>query len=123
MTPTKGVCKECGCTEFNACPEGCSWTDKSEILCAECESKFLKQCESKWLRFEITERKIATVVVGVYSKTQGSMLGVIGWYPRWRQYCFIPNPQTIFNADCLGTITNCIRMLMQQKMNFARSEI
>lgn len=81
----------------------------------EVNNELLKQCESKWLRFEITERKPATVVVGVYSKTQGSQLGLIGWYSRWRQYCFIPHQNTIYNADCLATITNCIKTLMAER--------
>lgn len=32
----KGTCRECGCTEDNACPDGCAWADKTETLCTSC---------------------------------------------------------------------------------------
>jgi len=31
------VCRVCGCSEFNACPGGCSWVDKD--LCSACVGK------------------------------------------------------------------------------------
>jgi len=31
MTP--GICRVCGCTDNNACPEGCSWADSTYTLC------------------------------------------------------------------------------------------
>jgi ParB/RepB/Spo0J family partition protein len=35
----KGTCRECGCTEANACPGGCSWMDETETLCSSCAEK------------------------------------------------------------------------------------
>jgi len=32
----KGVCRECGCTEDAACPEGCAWADGTQTLCTAC---------------------------------------------------------------------------------------
>lgn len=37
----------------------------------------------------------------VKSKRSGSVLGEIHWYGPWRQYCFYPSMQTIFNSGCL----------------------
>jgi ParB/RepB/Spo0J family partition protein len=34
--PVKGVCRVCGCTHNNPCPEGCAWTDETETLCTVC---------------------------------------------------------------------------------------
>jgi ParB/RepB/Spo0J family partition protein len=42
---TPGTCRVCGCTEENACPEGCSWVDESKTrpaappktLCSSCD--------------------------------------------------------------------------------------
>ena len=31
-----GRCRWCGCTEFNACPVGCSWANRQQTLCSEC---------------------------------------------------------------------------------------
>ena len=33
---TPGVCHRCGCTEANACPGGCAWTDREQTLCTSC---------------------------------------------------------------------------------------
>lgn len=32
----RGVCRRCGCTWTDPCPEGCAWTDASERLCTNC---------------------------------------------------------------------------------------
>jgi hypothetical protein len=31
-----GVCRFCGCSHFNPCPEGCWWADRAETLCSAC---------------------------------------------------------------------------------------
>lgn len=31
-----GRCRWCGCTEENACANGCSWVERSYTLCSEC---------------------------------------------------------------------------------------
>lgn len=33
-------------------------------------------------------------------------LGEIRWFGRWRQYAFWPEPETIFNIDCLREIAD-----------------
>lgn len=44
------TCIRCGCTEFNACPEGCAWTflngGTNEGLCSSCFDH-LKQREKR----------------------------------------------------------------------------
>ena len=34
----RGVCRTCGCTEHDPCPEGCAWTSRAETLCTACKS-------------------------------------------------------------------------------------
>ncbi len=35
--PIMGVCRVCGCTEFNACRDGCAWVDRTlRDLCTAC---------------------------------------------------------------------------------------
>lgn len=33
QTPTPGTCRYCGCTEDDACGDGCSWLDNSQTVC------------------------------------------------------------------------------------------
>jgi hypothetical protein len=42
-------------------------------------------------------------------------IGVIKWYSNWRQYCFFPNGETIWNKDCLDDINEVIIDLMNIK--------
>lgn len=35
-SPNEPTCRYCGCTEFNACPSGCSWLDKDQTICSAC---------------------------------------------------------------------------------------
>lgn len=39
-------------------------------------------------KFKPNGRK--TFVVFITSKRSGTKLGLIKWYPSWRQYCFFP---------------------------------
>jgi hypothetical protein len=34
-----GMCRVCGCTEFEACPGGCGWADETHTLCTNCVDK------------------------------------------------------------------------------------
>lgn len=44
----------------------------------------------------------------------GFLLGMVFWYPRWRQYCFSPVPEiTIFSHDCLTAIAAFIEKEME----------
>ena len=43
--PRKGRCYVCGCTEKDACPGGCGWTDGDMTLCTTC-ALFVKSAES-----------------------------------------------------------------------------
>lgn len=31
-----GVCRFCGCSDFNPCPSGCGWSDGGQMVCTEC---------------------------------------------------------------------------------------
>ena len=34
-----------------------------------------------------------------------TLLGEIRWFSNWRQYCFYPAADTIWNSDCLDEVT------------------
>jgi len=42
-------------------------------------------------------------------------IGVIKWYGNWRQYCFFPYGETIWNSDCLNDINSVIADLMKSR--------
>lgn len=57
----------------------------------------------KTQRFEVT------------SESSGACLGVIKWFGAWRQYCFYPSEETIWNQDCLTAVTGVLDKLNQRK--------
>lgn len=46
-----------------------------------------------------------TKVWDVYSATNSSFLGRVGYMPTWRKYTFAPCASTIFDSKCLQEIT------------------
>lgn len=64
------------------------------------------QVETVFLTFNrcVPERPRKTEIWEVYGKRNKIKLGVISWYPQWRQYVFHPEPNTLFNRTCLGDI-------------------
>jgi hypothetical protein len=71
---------------------------------------------SKYLEFRLLEKKAKTQVIEVISEPRaGSIvrfkLGIIKWYPRWRQYAFFPEAGTIFNTECINDIVFYIKGL------------
>lgn len=73
--------------------------------------------ESEYLEFlradPLTARK--TSIVYVISKSSGDELGLIKWYGPWRQFCFWPALDTIFNVGCLEEIQTVIKLLMDER--------
>jgi hypothetical protein len=53
----------------------------------------------------------------IVSRTQRTVLGVVQWFPRWRQYCFDPSGMTTFNAECLDDIARFLRRVMHEHRN------
>ena len=71
--------------------------------------------ESKYLEFFEAGYTGKTEVYDVLSKHQGSVLGHIKWYGHWRQYCFFPSPNCVFNVGCMGDISAFIGELMEER--------
>lgn len=69
---------------------------------------FVKQIPS-------VNEKRKTEIWNVVSRRSGARLGVIKWFGRWRQYAFFPEPNTIWNPDCLDTVGSHIHELMEQR--------
>ena len=71
--------------------------------------------DTKYLIFKVTEHKPKTKVVSVINKSSGREIAKIQWYPDWRQYCFLPNPGTIWNNTCLSDVNSAIEILMTER--------
>jgi hypothetical protein len=72
------------------------------------ETKYLN-----FVEFQLPSKK--TKNINVVSKNSRLAIGEIKWYGPWRQYTFFPEPDTIWNVDCLNSINEVIRMLMDER--------
>jgi len=72
--------------------------------------------ESKYLEFEeIIFPKNKTKIFTVISKSRRDCLGRIKWYGPWRQYCFFPTEETVWNFECLKDVRRVIQKLMIER--------
>ena len=67
---------------------------------------------SKYLEFKQVPYEGKTKRFNIISKNSGDILGRISWYSPWRQYCFSPAFETIWNKDCLNDIQDFLQHLM-----------
>ncbi len=78
-----------------------------------------KECAMKTLYKHIHFRKITdlpkTSVWSCLSNRTKDELGMVKWYPSWRQYCFFPHPETVYSTGCLEDIKDFIRQLKQSR--------
>ena len=57
--------------------------------------------ESKHLTWLLKNIKPKTAEYEIRSKHDLSILGIVKWYPSWRQYCFFPELNCVWSKDCL----------------------
>ena len=72
--------------------------------------------EDEWLYFELIGEKQKTKVFSVMSKCSDIRLGVIKWYPAWRNYCFFPTmeEEVVHSDRCLISIGEFIKELNKE---------
>jgi len=58
--------------------------------------------EYEYINFKLAAEGKKTNVYHCHSNRNESILGFVRWYGAWRQYCFYPEPETIFNKGCLN---------------------
>jgi len=75
--------------------------------------KIIKQ--TQYLVFEEYETKTKTRVIGVININSNEVIGVIKWYASWRQYCFFPEFDTVWNITCLNDVNEVIQKLMKDR--------
>lgn len=85
-------------------------------LCRGCSEKripttFLPSMLYKYIHFVETEKKPKTKVYSCRNNKSEIELGVVKWYPSWRQYCLFTVEDVIFNQKCLEDIQDFIGQL------------
>ena len=70
---------------------------------------------TKYLELRCVAATEKTETYEVLSKSQGSVLATIKWYGQWRQYCFFPNGNTVWDVNCLYDINMFIQRLMSER--------
>jgi len=69
--------------------------------------------KSKYMEFDKIGDTGKTEIWDIRSKSSGFVLGKIKWYGPWRQYCFYPSPNSVFNNDCMTDIQKLIKNLQE----------
>ena len=70
--------------------------------------------EYKYFYFELVrpiDLKKKTQTWFCISKNDKYMLGVVKWFPNWRQYCFFPEDETVFSIGCLNDMIDFTKQL------------
>lgn len=56
----------------------------------------------------------------IFSLSNRSQLGEIKWWGPWRQYCFFPADDTVFNSGCMEDIQAAIKLLMLERVRVSK---
>ena len=67
--------------------------------------------ETKYMYFELVEKKPKTNKYRITNKKWGDQLGIIEWYSSWRQYIFEDDYGCVFNHTCLNEIAEFLKEL------------
>ena len=90
---------------------------QSKILANRIRDPNAPKLQNKYMMAFPIEKKPKTWVYGVVSMNHGWKLGLVKWYAPWRQYCFFPENETIFNPTCMEQIIQFIKDLMTERRN------
>ncbi len=71
--------------------------------------------ESRYIEFDKIGDTGKTEIWNILSKSSEFILGRISWYGPWRQYCFFPSPNSVFNNTCMAEIIEFIKELMAKR--------
>lgn len=72
--------------------------------------------ETQYLVFIDTETpKRKTKVINIININAEEVIGIIKWYGPWRQYCFFPEYDTVWNITCLNDVNEVIQKLMKDR--------
>ena len=69
----------------------------------------------EFIHFELIEQKPKAGVYACRNNRSGEPLGVVKWYPAWRQYCYFPTVQAVYSHGCLEDIQKFIVHVNSEK--------
>ncbi len=69
-----------------------------------------------YLRIDLTGKSVSglTSIYRVFNKDNLEGLGEVKWFARWRQYCFFPFSDTVFEKTCLHDISEYLIKLNKE---------
>lgn len=70
-----------------------------------------KQTEYKFIHFIKIEDKPKTSVWSCLNNRSNEELGIVKWYPSWRQYCYFSTVEAVYSVGCLKNIDHFINQL------------
>lgn len=74
--------------------------------------------EYKFMRFEQqVNNNIKTKIWFCFNIKHGALLGIVKWFFPWRQYCFIPEKDTVFSSNCCVDIIDFISIIKKERRN------
>jgi hypothetical protein len=71
--------------------------------------------ETQYLRFVEFPKREKTRIIAVMNIHHEQIIGMIKWFGRWRQYCFFPSTETVWNINCLNDVNSVITMLADER--------
>lgn len=71
----------------------------------------------KYITMVLVDQKPKTGVYRVDNNRNGQELGIIKWFPGWRQYCYFPSCPAVYSKGCLEDINEFMESLRNQRMN------
>ena len=71
----------------------------------------------KYIHFDQIPSKTKTSIWLCLNNKSLGTLGWVKWHGAWRQYCFFPQPTTVFNKGCMEDINDFITQLMEERKN------
>ncbi len=76
---------------------------------------------SKWLSIHVHAHTGKTFQFTIRTSDEKIMLGEIKWFGRWRRYAFFPLSLTVFEWECMQTISNVCERLTKDHNEFKRA--
>jgi len=75
-----------------------------------------QKTDGKWISFYLQSETEKTQKYYVVTKEYfPKKLGEIKWFGKWRQYSFFPEPNTVFEKQCMKDIISFIEDLMLKR--------
>lgn len=71
--------------------------------------------ETQYLSFVEAPTKGKTKVIAIVNRHHEEIIGEIRWFGRWRQYCFFPRGETVWNTTCMDDVNSVIKQLREER--------